>query len=281
MVYLSNQQIAEIRDVPYFKAGHYADLDIGLTLDYMTRRYLIPLKGRLGKNFSSIADCAAGYGWLTFAFLLNGGEVAFLIEPDPERLEASKRISTILGVSDRCRFLNQSLEDVELAEDSVDVFASIETLEHVGRDAVLPCVNKITSVTKSAVVLTTPNKIFPIIAHDTQLPFAHWMPKLMRKVYSQMFNREQDNIGNYFLGPWHLLSLFEKFTPSSSYQTFHTLKDFDDFYPHYLPYGRDEKKRKRTAPSKGLRAFVGISGSIFRNYSFLVSPNLSTIWLRR
>lgn len=233
---------------------------------------------RLDIKKATVADGAAGFGWLSFAFLQAGAKKAFLIEPDQHRLEASQEIAKILGVYNQCEFVPELLQNIDFAADSVDVFASIETLEHVTKPNVNICLNNIAHSTREVVLLTTPNRLFPVVAHDTRLPFAHWMPAGLRKPYAQIFKKRDKDSGNYFLAPWDLNPLYQKFKPDAAYTMFSSIEEFDEFYPHYIPY---LTKHNRERPSAAYRLFVNIVGHLFSNYAFTVSPNLATVWVRR
>ena len=278
---LTDFQIRSIAEIEYVRNGMYGDLDFNGTLDYMHRRYVQPVSGVIDISQASLADCAAGFGWLSFAFLLAGGKTATLIDADLSRISAAEEIAQILGVHDRCTFANSFLQQTMIDADSVDIFACIETLEHVGEENVHACLSAICNSAKHVVVLTTPNKLFPLIAHDTRLPFAHWLPPFLLKRYAKWFGREKCELGNYFLAPWHLSVLRKKFVPKTSFQTFAGMHDFDRFYPHYLPYGNMPQFRIRRSASKLQRLFVLCAGKIFGVNAHAVSPNLATIWCRR
>lgn len=281
MVQITSEQYRAIQQVPYFREGIYRDLDIEKTLDYMTRRYVQPCVKRLDITQAIVADCAAGFGWVSFAFLQAGAKKVYVIEPDKRRLEAAKEIATILGLDNRCEFICAILQEVDLPPDSVDIFACIETIEHVGKENVKVCVETIAKATRSLVLLTTPNRLFPVVAHDTKLPFAHWMSAWLRKPYARAFRKEKMDYNNYFIAPWELDPLYQKFKPDARYTMFSSLEEFDEFYPHYLPYGRKESARYRKRPSTPARLFVSTAGRLFGNYAFIVSPNLATVWTRR
>ena len=253
---LTDSQKKSISEIEYVRNGMYRDLDVSGTLDYMSRRYVQPLSKLLDISQASLADCASGFGWLSIAFLLAGGKSAILIDADTLRIRAAEEIAEVLGVRDKCSFVNSFLQEALLDTDSVDVFACIETLEHVGKENVQACLSTITNAAKQVVILTTPNKLFPLIAHDTRLPFAHWLPLAMLKPYAKLFGRDNNEMGNYFLAPWDLVILRKKFTPKTSIHTFTNIDEFDQFYPHYLPYGENPDIRMRQRPSRSLRLFV-------------------------
>jgi ubiquinone/menaquinone biosynthesis C-methylase UbiE len=276
--------VAAISDTAYlrsFGGGMYRDLDIEGTLDYMRRRFVAPLSRHVEIKDATLLDCASGFGWLSFAYLLSGGGRAILVDMDRQRLEAAREIATRLRVVGRCEFREARLQDIALGDDSVDIFASIETLEHVGRENIAACVATMTRLAKRAVLLTTPNFIFPMVAHDTGLPFAHWLPGALRRRYAKAAGRANMDHANQFLMPWDLKPLAAKFRPATAYQTFDRLAEFDDFFPHYMPYGNEEKRRHRAAPKAGQRAMLALLGKLLGPYSFTLAPNLASLWVRR
>jgi|RhiMetdeSRZDD1v2_1073273.scaffolds.fasta_scaffold19699_4 predicted O-methyltransferase YrrM len=281
MFSITEEQLQAVKSVPHFRDSMYADLDIRRTLDYMARRFVQPLAQRLDVRNATIADCAAGYGWLSFAYLLSGGGRAILVDPDEPRLNAAKQIAEVLGLADRCELIRAYMQDLNLVTDSVDIFSTIETLEHVGKENVPRCIQIIANSAKSAVVLTTPNWLFPVVAHDTQLPLAHWMPSALRRPYARFLHREKYDVGNHFLRPWNLRPLWRKFKPDTSVQTFRSVAEFDRFYPHYMPYGDKDRARDRVRPKQGLRLFHSATAAVMGRLAFAVSPNIASVWVRR
>jgi ubiquinone/menaquinone biosynthesis C-methylase UbiE len=277
-------RLGTLADIDYLRgydSGIYRDLDCELTLDYMRRRFVAPLAKHLDINAATMLDCAAGFGWLSFAYLLAGGKHAVLVEMDDERLDAARAIASRLGVERRCTFIPTRIQDVDLGEDGVDIFATVETLEHVGRENIRASIRNMTRTASRAVVLTTPNFLFPKVAHDTELPFAHWLPDGLRHRYALANGRDAMDRGNQFLLPWHLAPLAAKFRPISRYQTFETAAEYDRFYPHYMPYGANEAQRYRTAPKRGQRALHRALAMALGRYSFALAPSLASVWLRR
>jgi 2-polyprenyl-3-methyl-5-hydroxy-6-metoxy-1,4-benzoquinol methylase len=264
----------------YLHNSAYGDLDWELTLDYMTRRYIHPLGQEFDLETMHFADCAAGFGWLSFAYLRAGGKHATLIEPDGLRLDAARAIAARLGLSNRCSFICSTLESVPLENKSIDIFACVETLEHVGQTNIAACVETIARCARRGILITTPNALFPVIAHDTRLPFAHWLPKPLRRRYAAWFNRLDQEEGNDFLVPSDLALLRDYFKPVARYQTFSSYREFLRFYPHYLPYG-PALNRNRRRPPLPLRLFVLLAGTLFSTHAYRISPNLSNIWIRK
>jgi hypothetical protein len=275
--------IAAIADIPYFRdfsAGLYRDLDLDGTLDYMRRRFVAPLARQVEIGNATLLDCASGFGWLAFAYLLSGGARAILVDMDEQRLEAARQIAARLQLLPRCEFRSGPLQDIDIAENGVDIFASIETLEHVGRGNIAACVRTMARTARRAVLLTTPNFLFPVVAHDTELPLAHWLPAGWRRRYAEAAGRAELDRGNQFLTPWDLAPLAGKFRPVSRYLTFDRLEDYDSFYPHYMPYG-PSRHRHRAKPKAGQRALQILLGKAFGRWSFALSPSLASLWVRR
>jgi len=122
--------------------------------------------------------------------------------------------------------------------------------------------------------------LFPVIAHDSQVPFAHWLPRDWRPAYARLFGRRDENYGNDFVWPWDLRPLENEFKPVSKYQMFGSLDEFDNFYPHYLPY-LTEPFRYREKPPFGMRAMTAIAGKSLGRRAYWLAPNLASIWKRR
>lgn len=273
----SLREVAYLRD---YDNGVYRDLDVDLTLDYMRRRFVLPIARHVNISDATLLDCAAGFGWLAFAYLFSGGNRAILVEPDEQRLNAARAIAKRLGIERRCHFIAARLQDIDLGDDAVNIFTSVETLEHVGRADIQACVRKMARIAKDAVVLTAPNFLFPVVAHDTELPFAHWLPAGVRHRYAVAKGRARLDRGNQFPLPWDLAPLLSKFRPTSRYQTFSARQDFDRFYPHYVPYGSSDAKRYRPNPRRGQRLLqIALAGTLGR-YSFALAPNLASLWCR-
>lgn len=271
--------VLDISHIQHFNNSFYRNLNIDATLDYMHRRFIEPMATHFEIGSCSLADCAAGYGWLSFAYLRAGGLKAVLIEPDKQRLEAARHFAKALGVEGRCQFVCAYLQNVDIG--TVDIFASVETLEHVGRNNVKSCVAAITRLAGHGILITTPNEWFPVVAHDTQLPIAHWLPHSWRSIYARSLKRDIA-VHNDFLDPLDLWPLYRSgFRPQTRFQTFGRYQEFRNLYPYYLPYGSDERKRHRSKPHPGLAAFVRLAGTVSGSWSFMFSPNLISIWARK
>lgn len=270
----------KIRSIPHFQSSIYHDLDISATLNFFFRRYVAPIGKFIDISDSTVIDCGAGYGWFTFAYLLAGGKKVIAIDIDERRLEASFDIAKILGMDNRIDYLVSPIHSIPLSRNFADFIVSIETLEHVGKDLIKPSLYRLKEIASKGCLLTTPNKYFPVIAHDTRLPFAHWLPYNVRKIYSSLFGREEMNEKNDFLSPLDLVILFDKFKPATKCLTFDSFSDFYNHYPFYLPYGPEENNRWQRKPSSFKSGYYRFASLVFGVNSFWVMPNMAHIFTR-
>jgi hypothetical protein len=250
---------------------------VAAVFDYWKRRYVDVIERHIDLPRATLADGGAGFGWLPLTYLLCGGKHAILIEPHTAKLQASREIAAILGVAHRCTFHNALLQEAPLAERSVDAVASIETLEHVGAANIAPCIRKMATAADRLILLTTPNRAFPIDSHDTHLPFCHWLPKRMRRSYARLFGYNR-RVFNDYAGPWDLKPIWRDFRPISRVLMFETLQAWRASYPYLSPYRRGVLKRQ---PSPSQAVLYGITSRSLGRWSFLLSNNLASVWLRR
>ena len=178
-----------MRAVPEFASNPYGFLSPGDTLDYFRKKYIANLRLHCDISRSVLVDCGCGHGWNVLAFLLHGGWKAIGMDTDEVRLGVARRFAEILGLSDRSLFCRASIADLPLADRSADIFTSIETIEHLPGVA-NRALQEIARTAGNLILVSTPNKAFPVVAHDTRLPFAHWMPPNFRKHYARLFRRE-------------------------------------------------------------------------------------------
>lgn len=90
----------------------------------------------------------------------------------------NKRFKISLKKSITSKFSNKNIKDLKC-----DLVISSATIEHVGnfKNQVFKVKNMI-SLSNKYVVITTPNRFYPIELH-TKLPLIHWLPKkLFRKI---------------------------------------------------------------------------------------------------
>lgn len=253
----------------------HATLKINDTLTYMADKYVVSASRHMDISGMVICDCGAGFGWAAFAFLLLGAGKAIVVEPHEKKLAAAKKIADILGLSDRCQFLSCPLQDINLPDRSVDIFLSVETLEHVGRDNIGPSIANIERLTRKMIILTAPNQLSPLVSHDARVPFSHWLPIRLRPLYCRLFGVSHAT-HHHFPGPWHLKQLYPRFKPSSKVLMFTSFREWVDHYPVYSPYNGGIWKE---TPPVWLKAYLKISSLLLGKRAYWICPNLASVWV--
>jgi hypothetical protein len=272
---LSADQLAAIRKVPHFAAGGYRDLPIAETIEFYARRYVDQLpKFRTIDSGTVIADIGTGYGWLAMALAAHTPARIVAAEMDAERLAAGRQIADILGLADRISWIPEGLGAMSLADRSVDVVYCIEVLEHVYGDP--KPVKDLARLSRDLLILTTPNKWFPVIAHDTRLPFCHWLPVPLRQRYAAAFNRQDRENDNLFWSPAGLQRHLSGYRPVSGFLHYRSLGDYVATYPFHLPYvGGGYQTRVGVAKL----AFYRLAAQLGANSRYVL-PNLASVWQR-
>jgi hypothetical protein len=159
------------------------------------------------------------------------------------------------------------------------VVCCIEVLEHLygGADAALSELNR---VARKIVWITTPNKLCPVVAHDTRLPLAHWMPPDKRGWYARLFGRQADDERNVFVTPFQLARGLPDFRLESGFCGFESFAAFAASFPHYLPYMGEGVAGVRDLRG-AKRAAFGLSYRLLGRRSFYVLPSLTGLFTRR
>jgi SAM-dependent methyltransferase len=233
--YVDDAQAKAIRAIPHFAGSAYRDIDLNGSVDFYVRRYVKPLAAfvEIGEG-DVVADIGSGYGWLSVAFALASNARVVAVEIDEPRLEAARRISEILGVADRIDWRVGRLGHVPVGDREARVVYCIEVIEHIGRCS--PAIRDLSRVTAEALVITTPNLYFPVISHDTKLPFCHWLPPGLRARYAEIFGRTDCENDNLFWSPRTLLRELPDFEVASRFLHYASRTDYLSTFPYYLPY---------------------------------------------
>jgi SAM-dependent methyltransferase len=265
--WVSDAQLAAIRSLDHFGNSIYGRLDLnGLLNEYMAD-FVEPLL-RLAGAPRTVADVGAGYGWLALAFALRTDAEVTAIEYNGARLAAARRIAAILGVEDRITWLEGSVASLPLADRSMDAVYCVEVIEHTGVHA--GYVAELCRISRDVLVITTPNKLFPVINHDTALPFCHWLPLRARDLYAAAFRRgNQDN--NQFWSPAKLLGSVTGFRRVSSFMQF-------DSYDDYRA-SRAAGAARSGFGRRCLNAYLALAARLGKN-ALYVLPNLASTFRR-
>jgi ubiquinone/menaquinone biosynthesis C-methylase UbiE len=267
--WVSDEQAAAIRMVDHFKNSEYRQLNLNQVLDEYVADFVEPLQRLVGSP-RAVADIGTGYGWLALAFALCTEARITAVEYDARRMAAAQRIADILGVGHRIEWLNASIASLPIPDRAMDAVYCIEVIEHTGVDPAY--VAELCRISNDVLVITTPNKVFPVIRHDTELPFCHWLPSRMRDVYAAACGRSARQENNLFWSPSSLLASVRDFKRESRFMQFSSYADY-------------RKTRALRGPRSGLGgrcldAYFGLAARLGR-YSMYALPNLASTFRRR
>ncbi|MEP6356300.1 MAG: class I SAM-dependent methyltransferase [Hyphomicrobiales bacterium] len=270
---LSLDQIKTIKS----KIDHgYRDMDIAQTIEYFRKFFVetCPIPSDQLKDVT-IGDFGCGYGWLALAFALHTDAQIIAMDIDEGRVNAARELADYFGVSDKIEFRTGSLMELPFKELEVDVGYTIEALEHIGADE--RAFSELTRVCNRYLVATTPNKWFPLIAHDTRLPFCHWLPMPLRDIYAKLCGQMEKQHGNYFWSELDLKRGLAGFERAPSFMQFPDAASYLGQYPTYLPYNGGEVRQI----GRLKRIYMTWASRVLGRHVSYALPNLSGIWQRR
>lgn len=215
--WVSREQAAAIREIGHFRDSEYRHLDLDALIGEYMHNFVYPLIALAGAP-RSVADIGAGYGWLAFAFALGTDAAVTMLEYDAKRSQAAQEIAAILGIGHRIRWLVGSIAAIPMEDREIDAVYCVEVIEHTGVDE--RYIAELCRISNDVLVITTPNKVFPIIKHDTVLPFCHWLPLPARDVYASWFGRGNRQDNNLFWSPRRFLRAVQGFERQSRFLQF-------------------------------------------------------------
>jgi len=265
----------QIRKVEHYATSRSGQLDVRGTLEFYRKRYVDQLPSFISIDEDTvIADLGTGYGWLAMAFALFTPARVIAVELDSGRLEAAREIAAILGLAERIDWRVGALGSLPLQAQSVDVAYCIEVLEHVqGAES---AVEDLARISRDLVILTTPNLWFPVIAHDTRLPFCHWMPNRWRTRYARVFGRADYQFGNLFWSPLKIRRALGGFKVVSSFLHYSSYQDYLATFPYYLPYRGGIYVEQLSCTKALYYRFVSKCGKA----AHFILPNLASVFRR-
>jgi len=273
---VSAEKIERIRAVPHFRESMYAELDIVKTLEFYYGRYVKQLIDftEIDKG-TTIVDVGAGYGWLLITFALTTPAKLIAVEIDEPRLEAATRIAKILGVYDKIDWRVGGLGSLPATTNEANVAYCIEVLEHVYRSP--DALKDLARISSDLLIVTTPNLWFPVIAHDTRLPFCHWLPIPIRIRYAKLFNRHEGEVDNLFWSPATLGRGLRDFKVVSNFLHYSSYTNFKETFPFYLPYGVPEQINTL---GKKKQMYYDLASKL-KGASRFVLPSLACVYKRK
>lgn len=265
---------ARLAAIPHFGEHAYRTLDVAKTIAYFRRFFVetCPIPPEMLAD-ATIADIGGGYGFLAMAFAAHTPAKVMVVELDRSRLQAGKAIAAALGLEGRIDWRVGSILDLPLADRSVDVAYAVEVVEHVGGDP--RALSELARVAAKHLVVTTPNALFPVIAHDTRLPYCHVLPLAWRDVYARRFGRAHLQDGNVFFTPGALKRHLKGFRRVSPFLQFPSVQACIARYPLYMPYNGGAMR----GLSKGKAFYYGMAATLGKA-SCYVMPNLAGVWTR-
>lgn len=275
MNWISEAQRGAILRVPHFGGSHYAAWDLNDNLNFYMFHFVEPFLGRPDRSdVGVVADVGAGYGWLSIAFALRTSVRIVAIDMNEPRLVAAQRIAAIFGVADRIEWRAGAAGALPLADQEADATYCIEVVEHTGKDP--DVIRDLGRVTRDTLVMTSPNRLFPVIHHDTNLPFCHWLPLPMRDRYASICGRKNRQDGNLFWSPGELIGLLGDFERTSSFFQF---ADYG-VYAQAMRALAAERRGKRSLPTAARDSYYRLASLAGRNAIYLL-PNLASTFRRR
>jgi len=268
--FVSDEQEHAIRAVPHFARSIYRDMDTNGALDFYLRRYIGPLGAFIDIRADDVvADIGTGYGWLAIAFALCTPARIVAVDDDEARLEAARTIAGILRVAHRIDWRLGALGQLPLVDREARVAYCVEVIEHIGRSR--PAIRDLGRICDEVLVITTPNLLFPIIAHDTRLPFCHWLPLGLRARYAALCGRTSSQHSNLFWSPMGLLRELPDFRVTSRFLHYSSRRDYLATFPFYLPYVGGGMRRG----DGYLKSIYYAAASLLGRYSLYVMPSLA------
>ncbi len=271
---LDEATLAEIRAVPHFSGTHYVQWDIGKVLTHFCSRYVDVIACyRPLDTVRSVVDVGTGYGWLAIAWALATQAEIIAVDMNAERLVAAKEIARILGVDSRIDWRAGALGALPVADGAADVTFCLEVIEHTGRE--WSHFADLSRITRDLLVISTPNRQFPWIKHDTRLPMCHWLPKSGRDIYAKAFGRAYLQDNNLFWSASEIRRGLPEFRRVSGFMEF----------PDYEGY-----RRASEAADRDLSRLSGVRRLAMEQYyrlaaalgprSIYVLPNLGSTYRR-
>jgi SAM-dependent methyltransferase len=268
--WITPTQANAISKIDHYKESEYRSIDLNELLNFYMLNFVEPLMA-IPEKPKSIADIGTGYGWLSIAFALRMQAKVVAVEKDEARIAAAKKIAAVLNVAEKIEWVIGSIAQLPLEDRSFDAVYCIEVIEHTGTDT--NYIKELARISNDILVITTPNRFFPVINHDTGLPFCHWLPLWLRDIYATCFRKTSRQDNNIFWSPFAILLALNEFERVSRFLQF---KNYEEYWrATKLPANMPIKLITRC---KENYFFIA---SKFGRYSIFFLPNLASTFRRR
>jgi SAM-dependent methyltransferase len=220
-----------------------------------------------------VADIGTGDGWLALGLALFTPYRVIALDLDTRRLSRTRLVAQKLGVSERITWISASTNRLPFPDQAIDVSFCVEVLEHAVDQQ--NAVHELARVTRQLLVVSTPNRLFPIINHDTKLPFCHWLPLNWRDRYATAMGRQDYQHSNHFLAPSDLTVGLAEFRRVSGFLQFPSYAAYQEA-TGAPPEGSLAARLARLAKD----AYLSLAGRIGCGHMHIM-PNLASAWLRQ
>ncbi len=276
MNWVSEAEVKGLHDVAHFRNSEYARRNVQIIFGWYVTHFCEQIfKFERDVRIRSIADIGTGYGWLAIAFALKTDLRIVAVDPDEGRLEAARQIAEVFGVARRIEWRQGSLGQLPFADREVDAVCCIEVLEHAGNSAAV--VRDLARIARELLIITTPNKIFPLIQHDTRLPCCHWLPPgRLRDWYAAACGRRALQENNRFWSPQRLIAMLPDFERELRFLHFRNFADYVQAKDQLYLRERKVRELAKKAQRGYYRAASWAGGK-----SIYMLPNLASTFRRR
>lgn len=272
------ERLAALRALPLLVRNGMAEQDFAATLAFYSKRYVRQIPDFIEQITPDkvICDVGCGVGFLAITLALETPARVLAYEYDPESLATAQEVVRILGLEQRIEFRRGDLSaGIDLADHAADLVYCVEVLEHVFKDRA--CVRELARIVGGHLVMTTPNLWFPKVAHDTRLPFAHWLPLSLRPSYARLLGKNPNITHNLFWSPAALAQAMPGLRRCSKFLHYASLQRYVDSYPFYMPYDRGYWEH---APSTAKLAYYRLVAEA-PAIAHILLPNLAGTFRRR
>jgi protein N-terminal methyltransferase len=100
------------------------DVDLSTSRSFLSK-YFSPIQKRKRRNDSNmtlrVADCGSGIGRISFGLLHSFFQKIDLIEPCQQFIDTAKQNALKMGIRERCTFIVEPLQSVQLEANHYDV----------------------------------------------------------------------------------------------------------------------------------------------------------------
>ena len=137
----------------------------------------------------SVLEVGCGSGQNVESWYRAGAAKITTLDIDEFPVEITKQRCKDLGI-DNTTIIHADFISHEFDE-QFDIVNCVQVIEHVGKENQVEALIKLLDLTKinGVIFIQIPNRSCIIDAHDSRLPFAHWLPRKISAPYARLFGR--------------------------------------------------------------------------------------------